>query len=1175
MRSSEISSEPELPIEISIAFACAAKLSSMDVLERAPPNQRKFWEIECNDWLERVSKVLKVEYESLPPEPTHDAIKSLGMTIPVETHNTVVPSFVMASLSKHNEDLPEYTAISRACMRNMLSILNIDLQLLRTAECQTATTIWITVKDSLNDDSEKARVQRKDRQKWIRWAATGSGIVIGGVVLGLTGGLAAPALAPLFAALPALGFFATGGGAIAIGVMFGLTGGGLSGYRVAKRTAGISEFKFVPIKNEVLFDGGANTSSTPTSRIDPEFKPTYDVLKKPSTPSTPSTPSSPSTPTGKTKPPVPPKPPTIKAKSQAEEKINNEKNAEESSFSFKKVGNSFEQFGSKTWMGMRKFGDTVSNGVANININNKTEKEKEAEKATENTVTAPSMTATICTTGLLLNSPEECVNVWREALGDIANAENDQRDIYALTTDPAYFLDAGKQINGWVIDKILNMAGTKILGATALGAFMAATAVPMALIGATGMVIDNAWQGAVDRAKKAGDILSDVIRDKVHGKRPLALIGHSIGALMLVKALLNLPAPDTPIISTLTLIALPASLNKHTFGTYFYNIYDFIQTVKMAQLTEFRREIDSIHEKAIRAQREAGHAKYLETALSHSKQQAKAAKSLAHKPLEAEIDKLSLDKDISGNLVNVNATNVVELLLSNDPPIDSIGLYVEDCIRSARGEYVASLGNATDGFQSDILTFEQVLVILKQLKKACKSVDCGLGVLYQRVTEDEKEAFVKIIIRRLPTSAELFQEVRLAVCGNVDAGKSTLLGILSRGGLDDGRGKMRVNLFRHKHEIESGRTSSVGLEIMGFDHEGNEVQSATQKHGWDEICSRSSKIVSFIDLAGHERYLKTTIFGMTGTQPDYATLIVGANAGLIGMSKEHLAISLALDVPVFICVTKIDMAPPNVLEQTLKQLTKILKSPGCRKTPVFIRSKEEAAELSSTFVRDRVAPIFLISSVTGSGIPHLKTFLNVIPPASAGPDIIEQPLEFMINDVYSVPYAGTVVSGIVNTGSIRLNDTVMVGPDSLGNFITTSVKSMQRKRANVNIAEAGQSVSLALKRVRRTAVRKGQVVIAKTEPPPKASWRFVGNILILYHSTTIKPSYQAMAHIGSIRQTVKVVGLNNDNNLLRTGDRASVTFEFVKNPEYIKEGMQLLFREGRTKGLGVIAQVVD
>jgi len=55
-----------------------------------------------------------------------------------------------------------------------------------------------------------------------------------------------------------------------------------------------------------------------------------------------------------------------------------------------------------------------------------------------------------------------------------------------------------------------------------------------------------------------------------------------------------------------------------------------------------------------------------------------------------------------------------------------------------------------------------------------------------------------------------------AVVGNVDAGKSTMLGVLVKGGLDDGRGKARVNLFRHKHEIESGRTSSVGMEIMGY-----------------------------------------------------------------------------------------------------------------------------------------------------------------------------------------------------------------------------------------------------------------------------------------------------------------------------------------------------------------------
>lgn len=56
-------------------------------------------------------------------------------------------------------------------------------------------------------------------------------------------------------------------------------------------------------------------------------------------------------------------------------------------------------------------------------------------------------------------------------------------------------------------------------------------------------------------------------------------------------------------------------------------------------------------------------------------------------------------------------------------------------------------------------------------------------------------------------------EVRCAVVGNVDSGKSTTLGVLSRGALDDGRGKARVGLFRHKHELESGRTSSVGMEV--------------------------------------------------------------------------------------------------------------------------------------------------------------------------------------------------------------------------------------------------------------------------------------------------------------------------------------------------------------------------
>ena len=68
-----------------------------------------------------------------------------------------------------------------------------------------------------------------------------------------------------------------------------------------------------------------------------------------------------------------------------------------------------------------------------------------------------------------------------------------------------------------------------------------------------------------------------------------------------------------------------------------------------------------------------------------------------------------------------------------------------------------------------------------------------------------------------------------------------MLGVLVKGGLDDGRGKARVNLFRHKHEVESGRTSSVGMEIMGFDTRGDVVASNVpgRKLSWEEIGKRS------------------------------------------------------------------------------------------------------------------------------------------------------------------------------------------------------------------------------------------------------------------------------------------------------------------------------------------------
>jgi GTPase len=280
------------------------------------------------------------------------------------------------------------------------------------------------------------------------------------------------------------------------------------------------------------------------------------------------------------------------------------------------------------------------------------------------------------------------------------------------------------------------------------------------------------------------------------------------------------------------------------------------------------------------------------------------------------------------------------------------------------------------------------------------------------------------------------------------------------------------------------------MEIMGFDTHGNIVgQGHIKRQSWEEIGKQSAKVISFTDLAGHERYLRTTVFGMLSSSPNYCLLMVAANNGLIGMSKEHLGIALSLNVPVMVVITKIDICPPHILQQTITQLTRILKSPGARKIPIFIKTLEETVNTATQFVNQRICPIFQVSNVTGESLDLVRTFLNILP--HHGNYDAEGPFEFLVNDTFSVPFVGTVVSGVVKSGVVHAGDTVIIGPDSLGQFKTTVVKSIERKRIQVHACSAGQSGSFALKNVRRKEVRKGMVVLPKLEKPPKVYREFV------------------------------------------------------------------------------------
>uniref|UniRef100_A0A671P3U4 GTP-binding protein 1 n=1 Tax=Sinocyclocheilus anshuiensis TaxID=1608454 RepID=A0A671P3U4_9TELE len=390
------------------------------------------------------------------------------------------------------------------------------------------------------------------------------------------------------------------------------------------------------------------------------------------------------------------------------------------------------------------------------------------------------------------------------------------------------------------------------------------------------------------------------------------------------------------------------------------------------------------------------------------------------------------------------------------------------------GETIYVLGVGSDGGDYG-LNESDMQASVATVRSMCEQIEADLILLRER-TEAGGQVRDYLIRRRVGEAD--FLEVRVAVVGNVDAGKSTLLGVLTHGELDNGRGFARQKLFRHKHEMESGRTSSVGNDILGFDQEG-QVVNKPDSHGgsldWTKICEKSSKVITFIDLAGHEKYLKTTVFGMTGHLPDFCMLMIGSNAGIVGMTKEHLGLALALNVPVFVVVTKIDMCPANILQETLKLLQKILKSPGCRKIPVLVQNKDDVIVTASNFSSERICPIFQISNVTGENMDLLKMFLNLLSSRSSFKD--HEPAEFQIDDTYSVPGVGTVVSGTTLRGLIRLNDTLLLGPDPLGAFLPITVKSIHRKRMPVKEVRGGQTASFALKKVCGVVMRSSHCTI--------------------------------------------------------------------------------------------------
>lgn len=173
-------------------------------------------------------------------------------------------------------------------------------------------------------------------------------------------------------------------------------------------------------------------------------------------------------------------------------------------------------------------------------------------------------------------------------------------------------------------------------------------------------------------------------------------------------------------------------------------------------------------------------------------------------------------------------------------------------LREGHGEAIYEIGVSDSGHLHG-LGDNDMSTSLSTLKQMAHKLGASTSVL-RRKSVGGRRSVAEVLVRKIPDDQHNI-EVRVAVLGSADAGKSTLLGVLTQGEFDNGRGRARLNMFRHMHEIQSGRTSCISHETLGFDSMGNIINyKYNEMMTAEEISDRSTKLVTFMDLAGHRRY---------------------------------------------------------------------------------------------------------------------------------------------------------------------------------------------------------------------------------------------------------------------------------------------------------------------------------
>jgi elongation factor 1-alpha len=424
--------------------------------------------------------------------------------------------------------------------------------------------------------------------------------------------------------------------------------------------------------------------------------------------------------------------------------------------------------------------------------------------------------------------------------------------------------------------------------------------------------------------------------------------------------------------------------------------------------------------------------------------------------------------------------------------------------------------------------------------------------------------------------------LNLIITGHVDHGKSTSMGhfLFDLGVVDQ---RMIEEFAKESEKTGAGDSFKYAWvldELKDERERGVTIDLAFQRFETPKF------FYTLIDAPGHRDFIKNMITG--ASEADAAVLVVSAKKGEEdvalgpgGQAREHAFLLRTLGVnQLVVCINKMDDQTVKYSEQRYNE------------------AKMDVENLLKLVGYDpKKINIIPVSGWTGENLvkkstnmPWYKgaTLLEALDQFVEPPKPIDKPLRIPIQDVYSITGVGTVPVGRVETGKIKVGDTVIIMPEGL----TAEVKDIETHHTKMTEAMAGDNIGFNLRGVAKSDFRRGSVVGPVSSPPTIAK-EFLAQIIVVYHPTAIAPGYTPVlhAHTSQVAATISEIVAKIDPRTgqpteekpktIKTGDSAIVKITPLRPlvletfKEFPELGRFALRDSGSTVAAGIVREITQ